>query len=333
MWIRLENKSEEQLLKESVDRLESKVQFMEAVNELQNSIYESGMYDEDTGKAMAWLKEKLQKVCPSPDKLKEFFSGLGKKMDAKVQACKYDSIKNAWNSLKGMMAATDAPDDQGGEEEAEVENPEGGEEVSDEEIPTDGEEDEGEEELAAESLYEEGLWDSIKSGWNKLTGKGEEPASAKGRGKKRGAKKPVGKKGAVKKGAAPKKGVAKKGTIKKGAAKKGAAKKGTSKKGKKGAKNQGDWKSKIWEFVKGHWKQITIVLIACLALYFLGAWVAAMFLKSPVAKSAATEVSKFRLPIGMKKLPPGAKLVGNGAVKFANGGWCAAPVGDIDVDF
>jgi hypothetical protein len=316
MWIRLENKSEQQILKESVDRLEAKVQFMEAVNELQNSIYESGMYDEDTGKAMAWLKEKLQKVCPSPDKLKEFFSGLGKKMDAKVQACKYDSIKNAWNSLKGMMAATDAPDDQGGEE------------VSDEEIPTDGEEDEGEEELAAESLYEEGIWDSIKSGWNKLTGKGEEPAPAKGRGKKRGAKKPVGKKGAVKKGAAPKKGVAKKGTIKKG-----AAKKGTSKKGKKGAKNQGDWKSKIWEFIKGHWKQITIVLLACLALYFLGAWIAALFMKSPVANTAAKEVSKFRLPIGMKKLPPGAKLVGNGIVKFANGGWLAAVENEIEDNF
>lgn len=329
MWIRL--KSETELLKESVERLNYQVQFSEAINDIQNDIFSQGMYDEDTGKVMAWLKDKLNAVCPSPDKLKEFFNGLGKKMDAKVQGCKYDSIKNAWNALKGMVAATDISDEQGGEDgdegsEGEVEQPP--------ENPEEGEEGveggETEEEMAAESLfdeesmYEEGIWDSIKSGWNKLTG---QQAPAKGRGKR----KPTGKKT-----------VAKKGTVKRGTVKRGTPKKGTPKKGGKKRKSAGkkeiqDWKSKVWGFIKKHWKQIVVILIACLALYFVGGWIAGMFLKSGTAAAATKAVtsaaSKFRLPIGMTKLPPGAKLIGNGVVKFANGGMLAAPDGDIDDDF
>ena len=360
MWIRL--KSEKELLRESVDRLNYKVQLMEAVNELQNDIYGEEMYDEDTGKAMSWLKEKLQKVCPSPDKLKEFFNGLGKKMDAKVQGCKFDSVKNAWNSLKGMVAATDIPDEQGdGEEEEPQENPEAGDEMDagvegdDEEGEvTDGEVegDETDDELAAESLmfeesmYEEGFWDSIKSGWNKLTGRGdEEPAPARGRRRKTTAKRGTAKKGAVKRGVAKKgttkPGAAKKGTVKRGAkgavAKKGTVKRGAKKGGKRGKQEIKTWKSKVWEFIKGHWKQIAVILIVCLALYFLGGWVAAMFAKSGTAVAATKAVtsgaSKFKLPIGMTKLPPGAKLIGNGVVKFANGGMLAAPDTLIDDDF
>ena len=328
MWIRL--KTETELLKESVEKLNYEVQLNEAINELQNDIFCHGLYNEDTGKAMKWLKEKLQKVCPSPDKLKEFFNGLGKKMDAKVQACKYEALKNAWNSLKGMMAADDIPDEPEGGEEANLENPEEGE-IPDEEIPTDdGELEDGEleggeeeeEELAAESLYEEGFWDSIKSGWNKLTGKSDKPARGR-------ARKGAASRGKAKRGTATKKA----GATKKGVAKRGVAKKGATRKGKKGAKKTSDWKSKIWEFIKGHWKQITIVLLALLALYFLGSWVAAMFMKSPVANTAAKEVSKFRLPPGMKKLPKGAKLVGNGIVKFKNGGWLACLDSDVDTDF
>ena len=335
MWIRL--KSETELLKESVERLNYQVQFSEAINDIQNDIFSHGMYNEDTGKIMAWLKKKLNAVCPSPDKLKEFFSGLGKKMDAKVQGCKNDSIKNAWNALKGMVAATDIPDDQGGEEgdegsdgevEQQQENPEGGEgeQTGGEEGAEGGE---TEEEMAAESLfeesmYEEGFWDSIKSGWNKLTG---QQAPAKGRGKR----KTTGKKTATKKGT-PKKGI-----VKKTAAKKGTPKKGGKKRKSAGKKEIQDWKSKVWAFIKGHWKQIVVILIACLALYFVGGWIAGMFLKSGTAVAATKAVtsgaSKFRLPGGMTKLPPGAKLIGNGVVKFANGGVLAAPDADIDMDF
>lgn len=109
MWIRL--KTETELLRESVENLNYQVQFAEAINELQNDIFCRRLYNEDAGKSMKWLKDKLQQVCPSPEKLKEFFNGLGKKMDSKIQACKNDSIRNAWNSLKGMIAATDAPND------------------------------------------------------------------------------------------------------------------------------------------------------------------------------------------------------------------------------
>lgn len=115
MWIRI--KSETELLRESVNRLNYKVQLAEAVNELQNDIFSQGMYNEDTGKIMAWLKEKLNSVCPSPEKLKEFFSGLGKKMDSKIQGCKYDTIKNAWNNLKNLVGAAGDPNEQGGEGE------------------------------------------------------------------------------------------------------------------------------------------------------------------------------------------------------------------------
>lgn len=348
MWIRLDDKSEKQFMRESIDRLESEVQFMEAINELQNSIYKSNLYDEDTGKAMSWLKEKLQKVCPSPDKLKEFFSGLGQKMDSKVQSCKNDSIKNAWNGLKGMMAATDIPDEDGNEEDGEIEdNPENGEEQEEitggeeqDEIPSDDEDEVAaeslwEEEEYEDELYEEGLWDSIKSGWNKLTGKEEQPAP---RRRRRATGRKTAKKGVPAKRASSGKTTSKRGATRKTTARKTTAKRGTARKGgaKRGKKQQ-NWKSKIWEFIKGHWKQIVIVLLACLALYFLGSWIAAMFLKSPVATTAAKtvtkDVQKFKLPIGMKKLPPGAKLVGNGVVKFANGGWLAAQVADIDVDF
>ena len=271
-------------------------------------------------------------------------------MDAKVQGCKFDSVKNAWNSLKGMVAATDIPDEQGDEGGEEDEEPQENPEVDDE-IDSGAEDDETDEELAAESLfeesmYEEGLWDSIKSGWNRLTGRGdEEPAPARGRGRKTTAKRGTSKKGTVKKGVA-KKGAAKpvaakKGVVKKGAkrtvAKKGTVKKGAKKGGRKGKQEIKTWKSKVWAFIKGHWKQIAVILIVCLALYFLGGWVAAMFAKSGTAVAATKAVtsgaSKFKLPIGMTKLPPGAKLIGNGVVKFANGGYLAAPDGDIDVDF
>ena len=50
-------------------------------------------------------------------------------------------------------------------------------------------------------LYEEGFWDSVKSGWNKLTGKGD----ANKKPAKKGAKKGTAKKGTAKKGTAKKK--------------------------------------------------------------------------------------------------------------------------------
>ena len=73
---------------------------------------------------MNWLKAKMQKLCPSPDKLKDFFNGIGKKMDGKIQQCKFEPVKNAWNKLKEMVTSpeqgqgqNDDSQEQGGEQE------------------------------------------------------------------------------------------------------------------------------------------------------------------------------------------------------------------------
>ena len=90
-------------------------------------------------------------------------------------------------------------------------------------------------------------------------------------------------------------------------------------------------KEKILKFLREHWKQITIVLIAAIAVGLLGAWAGGAFATSSAVTSAAGTLTRFSLPAGMKTLPKGAKLISNGVVRFANGGLVAS--GDaIDTD-
>lgn len=100
----------------------------------------------------------------------------------------------------------------------------------------------------------------------------------------------------MKKGAPAKKGAVKKGTVKRSAAKKGTAKRG----GKKGAVPP-EQKNKIWEFLKKNWGKIAIVLIACLALYFVGGWVAGLFIKSGTAIAASKVINSFKAPAAAPK--------------------------------
>ena len=388
MWIELRKpKTETQLLKESVDKLQCKVAVMEAVGELQNELFESGLVNEGTNKILEKLKAGVMKLCPSPDKLKDFFKKMGQKVDAKMQNCKVEAVKNAWNTLKGIVGAQDSLDEQiangggeeapqgdeaqptddgsgeaqGGEGEAqggEQPNPEGGEQgnVAAESLYDDWEDygeyddadyedtDDGYEDWSEygddeyEDEYEEdeyGKW--YDYAYFEATGKvpAKNPAPKKAPMKKPAAKKPAAKK------VAPAKTPAKKGAVKKAPAKKGAPKKAPAKKvAKKGAAQaQGQEeapqtkKQKILQWLKAHWKQIALVLLLAVGIYFGVGWLLGPLMKSSAVAGAATAVSKFRMPFGMKTLPPGAKLVGNGVVKFANGGMLACPDGDIDTDF
>ena len=68
-------------------------------------------------------------------------------------------------------------------------------------------------------------------------------------------------------------------------------------------------------------------------MYFGIGWLMGALMKSKAVAIAATAISKFKMPAGMKSLPPGAKLIGDGVVRFANGGMLASPDVDIADDF
>ena len=262
MWIKLNKpKSETQLLKESVQQLECKVAVMESAEELQNELFECGLVTEGTNKILEKLKAGVMKLCPSPEKLQDFFKKMGAKVDAKMQNCKVEAVKNAWNTLKGIAGAEESLDEQiaNGEGEGD-EIPQGDEaqpsDTGDEEVVGDEEqtnpEDEDEDEdIAAESLYddweeygeyddEDGYEDWSEYGDDEYEDEYEEDEYGKwydyayfeATGKVP-AKKPV-KKAAPKKATtrkpAVKKLVSKKPTAKKPAAKKPVGKKATTKK-------------------------------------------------------------------------------------------------------
>jgi hypothetical protein len=133
-----------------------------------------------------------------------------------------------------------------------------------------------------------------------------------------------------------KKAPAKKVATKKASSKKAPAKK-VAKKGAKQVQAQEETpqtkKQKILQWLKAHWKQVALILLIAVGMYFGVSWLLGAITKSAAVATAATTVSKFKMPFGMKTLPPGAKLVANGVVKFANGGMLACGDGAIDDDF
>ena len=327
MWIKLFN--------ESTYNEDIQTKFNEAFADFRDSMIDDELYLESDNAVMKKIKGILAKVCPSPDKIKEFFLNYGKKIDAKIQNSKFEDLKKCWNSLKEMALSQDneeiSPEEAGIEPQMGDENDSEEEGVEDNQsVQVDDENGEGEdenenEEVATESLYEEGIWDSIKKGWNSLaTPDKPSPRSKKSPTRKSTIKKPTSKKAPLKKA-----------TLKKGVQKKPIAKKTTGKKapakGKKRNTKQMTAKEKILKFLREHWKQITIVLIAAIAVGLLGAWAGGAFATSSAVTSAAGTLTRFSLPAGMKTLPKGAKLISNGVVRFANGGLVAS--GDaIDTD-
>lgn len=91
MWIKLN---------ESKDNIQT--QFNEAFNEFRDSMIDDGLYLESDNKMLEKFKGILAKVCPSPDKIKDFFLNYGKKIDSKIQNSKFEDLKKCWNSLKEM---------------------------------------------------------------------------------------------------------------------------------------------------------------------------------------------------------------------------------------
>lgn len=383
MWIKLNKpKSEAQLLKESVQQLECKVAVMEAVGELQNELLENGLINEGSNKILEKLKAGVLKLCPSPDKLKNFFSKIGEKVDAKMQKCKIEAIKNAWNTLKGVVGAQDAVEQQIANSEGEEETSQGeegnespsetdgSEEEEQNNQDTNGEENSEDEDIAAESLYDDwedyGEYDDEYGyeDWSEygddeyeddyeedeygkwydyayFEATGEVPvkkptkkaAPKKAPAKKAAVKKPVAKKPTAKKPAA-KKPAAKKPVGKKAAAKKAPAKKAANKGDAKPKQGQGETpqsnKQKILQWLKAHWKQIALILLIAVGMYFGIGWLLGKLMKSQAVQSAASSVCKDHLPIGMSSLPPGAKLIGKGVVRFANGGMLSGIANDDD---
>ena len=247
------------MFSESIQDIGCKIAFLEGFNAMRRELETDGMYTEANNKAMEWLKSKLKKLCPSPEKLGDFVKNWGAKIDKKVQNSKFEALKKGWNKLKELAAqmndnspVEDGAEEGGEEQEQNQETPD--QEVGNEESQGSGDTQEGEGEGEGEQQQvNEGIWDNIKSGWNKLTGKQEQKPTKK-------------------------KSVAKKATSKKAPAKKSPTKKPTAKgkgkgksTGKKGKKQPQTKMQKALAFCKQHWKAITIILISLIAVA-LAAW-------------------------------------------------------------
>ena len=245
MWIKLDESK-------SVDNVIAEYQMNESAMELRDNLIDDGLPFNESNKMIEKLKGYLSKYCPGPDSIKQFFSGIGQKIDAKIQNCKYDILKNAWNTLKNAVNGT---------------SEEGG----------------GEEEVA------ESRWYSIYNEADDGLVDAEQPQQAatkkKVATKRPTAKKPVAKKPVAKKQIATKKPVAKKKTAKRTATKKSGGN------AKPNAKQQGNFQ-KVMEFVKKNWKVISIVLMVSLAFVFpMGAMVLKLAMASASVKNACKTVS------------------------------------------
>ena len=75
------------------------------------------IYTEADNKLLNWLKGRLEKVCPSPEKIGTFFKGFGQKVDKKMQSCKVDWLLQAWNNLKSMATQMDGAESSGGKQD------------------------------------------------------------------------------------------------------------------------------------------------------------------------------------------------------------------------
>ena len=136
MWLKIGENTD-------VEAVIAKHQFNEAFNEMRDAMIDHGLYTEADNKMLNWLKKQVEKICPSPEKIGDFFKGFGKKLDKKMQNCKVDWLLQAWNNLKSMA------NQMGGEGNAQKE-------------PAN----------EAVELYDEGFMDRLKAGWNAFKGAG-----------------------------------------------------------------------------------------------------------------------------------------------------------------
>ena len=99
MWIRID---------ESVNDSSNRYcisQINEAMDDLRDSMIDDGIFTESENKIITWMRNQVTKLCPSPEKLKDFFAKYGQKIDKKMQGCKVDVVKQAWESIKSLVSA------------------------------------------------------------------------------------------------------------------------------------------------------------------------------------------------------------------------------------
>lgn len=156
MWTKLE---ENNVVKDEY----CKQQFNEAFDEAKDVLVDYDLYSEGFGNSILnKIKSGMQKVCPSPEKIKDFMAKYAKRIDAKLSNCKEKWFVDAWNSLKGLVQNMD--NQQANESFA----------LYLESIGEDLENLEQNQDYIVESLYDEGFMDKLKAGWNAFKNAGND---------------------------------------------------------------------------------------------------------------------------------------------------------------
>ena len=74
-------------------------QFNEAFDEARDVLIDNDLYTEGFGSSILnKIKSGLQKVCPSPEKIKDFMAKYAKRIDDKLKNCKEKWFVDAWNT-------------------------------------------------------------------------------------------------------------------------------------------------------------------------------------------------------------------------------------------
>ena len=129
-------------------------QFNEAFDEARDVLIDNDLYTEGFGNSILnKIKSGLQKVCPSPEKIKDFMAKYEKRIDDKLKGCKEKWFVDAWNNLKNLAKNID---NKKANESFAMYLESIGEDLNSREYDYSY--------LTDESLYEEGFFDKLKNG-------------------------------------------------------------------------------------------------------------------------------------------------------------------------
>ena len=129
-------------------------QFNEAFDETRDVLIDYDLYTEGFGSSILnKIKSGLQKVCPSPEKIKDFMAKYAKRIDDKLKNCKESWFVDAWNNLKNLAQNID---NKQANESFAMYLESIGEDLNSREYDYSY--------LTDESLYEEGFFDKLKNG-------------------------------------------------------------------------------------------------------------------------------------------------------------------------
>lgn len=129
-------------------------QFNEAFDEARDVLIDNDLYTEAFGDSILnKIKSGLQKVCPSPEKIKDFMAKYAKRIDDKLKGCKEKWFVDAWNNIKNLAQNID---NKKANESFAMYLESIGEDLNSREYDYSY--------LTDESLYEEGFFDKLKNG-------------------------------------------------------------------------------------------------------------------------------------------------------------------------